>query len=183
MEEKPILFTGEMVRAVLDGRKTQTRRVIKPQPGLLGPKDIPLLLYYCPYGQPGDRLWVRESWSVDMSMDHLKPSDVPEDSIVYYRANTDKDWERQSTGQVMGKKRPSIFMPRWASRINLEITDIRVERVQDITEEDAKAEGVDWYPAMRANRLFQSLWDSINAKRGYAWDVNPWVWVVEFIQN
>ena len=74
-------------------------------------------------------------------------------------------------------------MPRWASRINLEITDIRVERVQDITEEDAKAEGVDWYPAMRANRLFQSLWDSINAKRGYAWDVNPWVWVVEFIQN
>ena len=184
--EKPILFSGEMVRAILDGRKTQTRRVVKQKHipfvenilnGFLDGKwnQRPL-----PYGKPGDLLWVRETWAHN-----------PEWTKPAYRA----DWKTPDAAiKTMDTKwRPSIFMPRWASRLTLRVLDVRVERVQEISEADAKAEGVNlatWELHHRrddsislsiaAIEEFKHLWDSINAKRGYSWDSNPWVWVVEF---
>jgi hypothetical protein len=187
MKNRPILFSAPMVRAILEGRKTQTRRVINPQPididgcpwvpsgwahwetddkGLRGCtcKEIK-----CPFGQPGDALWVRETFS------NSEP--------IYYRAtlpnylkDSDYIWK------------PSIFMPRWASRITLQIADIRVERVQEISEEDAHTEGVwnGWTAAFDPNdpepmkRKFKELWNSINVPRGFGWDINPWVWVIAF---
>jgi hypothetical protein len=193
--ERPILFSSEMVRAILDGRKTMTRRVIKMVPGILEANykgdilPLPSLveaykkawLTACPYGQPGDRLWVRETWQHN-----------PFGGIVY----------RAGSGIVNCDGRgwkPSIFMPRWASRITLEITAVRIERVQDITEEDAKKEGSRGYvggegpvpesvlavePGYWHTRFFrdgfQFVWDSLNAKRGYGWDLNPFVWVLSF---
>lgn len=141
MKERPILFSGEMVRAILEGRKTQTRRVIKPQPdsarnSVFVKSGFETKHGYeikCPYGQPGDRLWVRETWGLW----DTDPKDGPERAKIFYRA-TDEN-RRDLRYQ---RWRPSIHMPRWASRINLEITNIRIERVQDITEEDAKAEGL-----------------------------------------
>jgi len=207
---KPIIFSGPMVRAILDGIKTQTRRVIKPQPkywqrGFLKGEDKPCALYwwekngtpargmelreiteYCPHGQPGDILWVRETWYE--CFDGLDGCDFDG-----YVADGEKPcgpcrataFEAMSIGYR--SKRPSIFMPRWAARLFLRITDVRVERVQDITEEDARAEGVEkmhiddlgqtWKTHRRG---FESLWDTINAKRGYSWDTNPWVWVITF---
>jgi len=204
--ERPILFSGEMVRAILDGRKTQTRRVIKAkvpcwnkpddwQKGICfhgmvsfnnGPSKQHQLRDFsvqCPYGIPCDRLWVRETWqnTADMGICH------PADNYVVYRA-TDPDWETMEGW----KWRPSIFMPREASRITLEITDIRVERVQDISEKDAEHEGLtEWqdfiYLSPDESRMtrdiiqaFSWLWDSLNAKRGYSWESNPWVWVIDF---
>lgn len=173
MKERPILFSGEMVNAILDGRKTQTRRVVKKQPHGAGewvlqginwlfPNVCPYIKLKNPYGVIGDRLWVKETWKCVLGN-------------VIYKATPNN---RIKTD----KYKPSIYMPRWASRINLEITNIRVERLQDITETEAIAEGVSgggshpdfWVGA------FADLWDSINAKRGYGWDANPWVWVVEF---
>jgi hypothetical protein len=219
MNEKPILFSGEMVRAILDSRKTQTRRVIKPmskkQAKWLTPElintvphgemlgggwqmhhphadtddlgvyvkyDSPLGWVKCPYGKPGDLLWVRETWASHEYMDDTKPSEFTEGAQmlpVWYRANN------QMHNVNQGKWRPSIFMPRWASRITLRVTDVRVERVQDISEADARAEGVlkaggASLSLYTARHHFSQLWDRINAKRGYGWDVNPWVWVVEF---
>lgn len=181
MKERPILFSGEMVRAILEGRKTMTRRVIKPQPA--GEWAAPGKTA-CPYGQPGDRLWVRETWRKTNWTDEPNRGEWR----VFWRA-TEKEDSRNN-----GLWRPSIHMPRWASRILLEVVSVRVERVQDISEEDARAEGVewqnerpcwvnyldreDWSPTARDS--FRTLWDSINAKRGYGWDANPWVWVVEF---
>ena len=207
MRERPILFNGEMVRAVLDGRKTQTRRVIKPQPTFTdGPylqesglaefawcsgEDDRFELRRCPYGQPGDRLWVRETWAAEEDYDSFAPSAFgPGGHKIWFKAGGD-----EPENGAIGKTRPSIFMPRWASRILLEVTDVRVERVQDISEEEARAEGIidggclmcgepepcgcdD--PRPDARDAFVWLWNSINAKRGYGWDVNPWVWVVEF---
>jgi hypothetical protein len=182
-----------MVRAILDGRKTQTRRVINPQPYYdTNPAGHNILIWkcggsartsqeisgYCPYGQPGDRLWVRETW------EYFEDANSVEHTI-YKADNPD----------YSGKWRPSIFMPRWASRITLEIVNVRVERVQDISEGDARAEGfpITWDgkpydpPSPEIDRWqgyggasFCLKWNSINAKRGYGWDVNPWVWVVEF---
>ena len=219
MKERPILFSTPMVKAILDGKKTQTRRVIKPQPEehVIIPDKINGLKWngvnygsitrdergsiaetslatICPYGQPGDTLWVRETWNVcDVGYDGYNgafeagyplvtiPASKPEyGNMVYYKAdgNEEPPW------------RPSIHMPRWASRITLQITNIKVERVQDITEKDAVAEGIEthlsgcWTPtggyADNARLAFGALWDSINAKRGYSWDDNPWVWVIEF---
>lgn len=189
MKERPILFSGPMVRAILDGRKTQTRRPIKPQPLVATP--IMFDLGKCPLGQPGDRIWVRETWGL---MAHHDPTDwhrgsvsgASEDAItpmfgVEHRAN----WKIDNENAFW---RPSIHMPRWASRITLEITRVWVERVQDITEEDAKKEGVKigedrshsfaehgftYRPYMDA---FGDTWQSIYG----TWDANPWVWVVEF---
>jgi len=219
MKERPILFSTPMVKAILDGKKTQTRRVIKPQPEehVIIPDKINGLKWngvnygsitrdergsiaetslatICPYGQPGDTLWVRETWNVcDVGYDGYNgafeagyplvtiPASKPEyGNMVYYKAdgNEEPPW------------RPSIHMPRWASRITLEITAVRVERVQDISEGDAIAEGIDtsWqetkYPnvfmQLDARAEFEITWDTINAKRGYSWDDNPWVWVIEF---
>ena len=163
MKERPILFSTEMVRAILDDRKTMTRRVVKPQP----PEDWGVK---CPYGKIGDVLWVRETFC-KYKGDYLYKAD--------FDPLTRKEFERDN------KWKPSIFMPRSASRISLRITNIRVERLNDITEEDAKLEGV-IYPAnpvienygngYRTN--FRLLWESINGKA--SWGQNPWVWVIEF---
>lgn len=214
VKERPILFSGPMVRAILDGRKTQTRRVMKRQPatddfadyrtdlgypasegklwaGFWGdPKtkqvnkesggEMGSPLYYdCPYGTKGDRLWVRETWRVRGGREYEYQRHQPS---VVYRVTADV------ADQVCGEWRPSIFMPRWASRLTLEITGIRVQRVKDIRHEDAVAEGCyriepcAAYPNGNAwgRAGFAALWDSINKPRGFGWDVNPWVWVVEF---
>ena len=223
MTDRPILFSAPMVRALLAGKKTQTRRVVKSvelaRGGARGVRVAPSTFCYLdfdgvpglswrpfggcptvpyppekvaaasPYGAPGDRLWVRETWAlVD---DRSKPATTR--SGVLYRA-TDRR-ERSFSGSE--KWRPSIHMPRWASRITLEVTGVRVERLQDISEEDAKAEGAahriapggdlsavfDALPGEKAVPIgyrahFRDLWESINGAD--SWASNPWVWVVSF---
>lgn len=217
MKERPILFSGPMVTAILSGTKTQTRRVVKcdytiaaassagcdqimekkvgrMKDGSIGRKAIgfvcgindgpPLdecIKLFSPYGQPGDRLWVRETFAFCVR-DKCGPI---ADSLIY-RADGNEDWD--------GNWKPSIFMPREASRITLEVTGIRVERLQDISEADVLAEGCKGEPCDHARRSckeigcrgpvptvgdYRSLWDSINAKTA-PWASNPWVWVVEF---
>lgn len=173
----PILFTGENVRKILDGTKTQTRRVLSVRAlhGMMREED-------CPYGVPGDRLWVRETWCQDERGGTLSSGHA----MVYYRADmpTQNIWK--------GSWRPSIFMPRWASRITLEIANIRVERLQDISEADAKEEGCQKGCQIREVlyadepreaysyiEQYRKLWDSINGKT-YPWDHNPWVWAITF---
>jgi hypothetical protein len=184
MNTHPILFSAPMVRAILEGRKTQTRRVIPSKLQLCrSPEDEPeWFIQNSKYGQPGDHLWVRETWAVSGNWDGVKISDLPHHGIdIVYRAS-----EKYPNGGYY-KWKPSIFMPRWASRITLKVMDVRVERVQDISETDAKAEGVDensldvWMSGDDTPvGMFGALWDSINEKRGFGWDVNPWVWVVTF---
>lgn len=161
MNEHPIIFSTEMVRAILDGRKTMTRRVINHPERY---EHIRECDFCCPYGQVGDKLWVRESFLI--KHDYKTPKGFP-----YYKTNFCDD--------KITKWKPSIFMPRWASRITLEITGIRVERLQEISEQDAKDEGICFYDD-NAVDVFRELWDSINAKRGYSWESNPFVWVIEF---
>jgi len=187
MKEHPILFSGPMVRAILEGRKTMTRRVACPP----GYNLTDYGLAHCRYGQPGDRLWVRETWAAGACADMLNPSALSrktwliDNGGLWYEADGAAPLTPISP---KGKTRPSIFMPRWASRILLEVTSVSVERVQDISETDAKAEGAPWLGAGFLAKLgdgsyregFYDLWDSINAKRGYGWDANPWVWVVKF---
>jgi hypothetical protein len=284
MKERPILFSGPMVRAILEGRKTMTRRVIKPQPTQYGPDDedhyypwMPIGGIFrdrwpCPYGQPGDKEWqtgmpptsgyyyVKDFLSPEIDRPvwlnlcpkgtvpgiyedfitwGFSPNDDPEaiesddgptlDTIQWKRPgdrlwvketslrftgipNCNKPWSEYTLSpdndpykarlpivgnedvvklahdSATGVKVPSIFMPRWASRILLEVTAVRVERVQSISEEDAEKEGLkasidnitDGYFTIPARDFFEDLWDSINAKRGDGWDANPWVWVVEF---
>jgi len=178
MKEHPIIMSGESVRAILNGSKTQTRRVVKPQPIIEGAStfggdvamgfyyhwktykvsNIQHLVRYCPYGQVGDRLWVRETFWVTGS---------PDSAIVVYKAT-------YSHPKNISKWRSPIFMSRWASRILLEIADIRIEKLQDISYESAKAEGC------VSISDYAILWNSINAKRGYDWLSNPWVWVIGF---
>jgi len=197
MKERPILMNGEMVRAVLEGRKTQTRRVVKHIPMLGGPigwcaaaraqepgwvSIVGDYRRFCPIGKVGDRLWVRETF-IDLIKTPILGAGVEKYKglSVCYRADNHLD----KTMEVSGKWTPSIHMPRWVSRINLEITDIRVERVQEISAKDAVAEGVDGdipYPGGPSYyyRNFWNLWDSIYTKRGLGWDKNPFCWVVEF---
>jgi hypothetical protein len=204
-KERPILFSAAMVRAILDGRKHQTRRVIKPQPdeSCWFPGDARmawsngvqvelvngrrLVVKRCPYGVVGDRLWVRESFLPCMvSGTVCKPSEA---SYVCYRDGAQKfqtevtyPWRGDSPPTWEGYRfSPSIHMPRWASRITLTIESIRVERLQDISEEDAEAEGVDFLSMgdVTARDMFQALWDRINGKT-YPWDSNPWTWVISF---
>lgn len=208
MDEKPIIFNAEMVRAILDGRKTQTRRVIKPQPlgviNFCSVRDGRLRTYQdrpsgrhhvlekpdnlkCPYGNLGDHLWVRESFWIEHDADVINGRvvdcgiNLKEDSWadVWYCA-TDEPPKHPS---FFHSKHPSIHMPRWASRITLQIESIRVEQVRVISRGDIKAEGVkprnDAWPYPHRND-FIKLWNSINAKRGYSWESNPWVWVIEF---
>jgi hypothetical protein len=202
MITRPILFSGKMVRAILDGRKTQTRRIIKMQPhplvqdgkawdledcdGISGVK-FNGKWHYCKQGEPGDQLWVRETWCVGKPYDHLKPSNLedphaPGFLAVDYAADEKRIWSSAD----QGKWRPSIFMPKWASRITLQIKRIRVERIRDIRPRDCESEGVSIGPLLPSQRDhaarcgFRHLWDSINAKRGFGCDVNPWVWVIEF---
>lgn len=220
MKERPILFSGPMVRAILDGRKTQTRRVVKLRDktgtySAFGGDGWPESENQygdwrrdpCPYGVPGDRLWLRETWQ-EFFEDEIPPGrhrgpqgrmGIPLrpglKSFVVYRADGDL-WDKL-VGEA--RWRPSIHMPRWASRLTLEIVSVRVERLNDISEADAKAEGIErlksgrgWYDPTTskgavhlghylatAREAFEVLWDSINAKR-HPWSSNPWVWVVEF---
>jgi len=203
MKERPIIMSAESVRAIMDGRKTVTRRVVKPQPPapeavcalagdeygfmacgdldqnavhrvvgpvwavrqLMGDRGNMAPQWRCPFGAPGDRLWVRETWATT----------GPEE----------ESWANR------GRWRPSTHMPRWASRLTLEVLDVRVERVQRISPADCWAEGIqeedlDRWALHAGGRpeavrtAFETLWDRLNAKRGYPWDENPWVWRVEF---
>jgi len=185
MKERPILFSGEMVRAIIDGRKTQTRRVVNEA----------VAFPPCPYGAPGDRLWVRETFaSFRAEGQPVTPRDaryvvLRDGAQVYADGKTYPPLAAYAAGAFDAIKwRPSIHMPRWASRITLEVVSVRVERVQSITEEDARAEGVavtaphlmhGALASMSARENFAVLWDSINGKRA-PWAVNPWVWRVEF---
>lgn len=192
-KERPILFSGPMVRAILDGKKTQTRRVIKPQPlgDYLYLSDInPQYACFtgssarrCPYGKIGDRLWVRETFCIVNDREFGGNLWVDYRATPKYSKEAPAGWENAPNDIAALKWKPSIHMPRKLSRINLEITDIRVERVQTITEEDAKSEGafdmncgIHGITSYKAG--FENLWNEINKKRGYGWDKNPWVWVV-----
>lgn len=207
-KERPLLFTGPMVRAILEGRKTQTRRVLKPQLEMVtfieevGPRAaftgklcasgfeaVGLSVFNapgnsgmvnCPYGQPGDRLWVRETFQLndliggEPGYPLKRIPKKPGGCAVFYAPDGDD-----------GPWRPAIHMPRWASRITLEIVSVSVERLQDISEGDAKAEGVkasktvemkDGSPCY--SLPYQLLWNQINGCD--AWDKNPWVWCISF---
>lgn len=193
MKERPILFSSEMVRAILDGRKTQTRRVVNPQ-SLLDNKTRVTACYECPYGAPGGHLWVRETWravELDNGNDGiLYKADNHFKSIENSQAAADLWCDAYADRKYGNKWRPSIFMPRWASRIALAVTDVRVERLQEISEEDAIAEGLQkevisvGYQndsvTLRARPKFVYLWDKINSDRGYSFESNPWVWVISF---
>ena len=176
MKERSILFSAPMVRAILGGRKTQTRRPVKNLgfvPGighvLNGSDDSSEWPDFCPHGKTGDRLWVRETFLQDT------------EGFIY---RADGDFE--GNAKILGGWRPSIYMPRWASRILLEVTNVRVERLHDISEEDAIAEGVqitDEYTGCADDidshaHAYKFLWDSTNGKG--SWDLNPFVWVIEF---
>jgi len=228
MKEHPILFSAPMVRAILDGRKTQTRRVVKPQPDDVSCDGIPVKFVThkfldretktvvekshhddgtryverikCPYGQPGDRLWVREAWIQrgEWIQDFGEPG-LGDVSGEYWKGSRDIAYKAEMEtphGIIQSnfvapkwRGRPSIHMPRWASRITLEIDSVCVERLHDITEEDATAEGIEqvrqeWSGGdscaneMSGRELFEILWESINGPK--SWDANPWVWSVEF---
>lgn len=198
MKELPILFSAPMVRAILGGRKTQTRRIVKGlrpglgvvtkcQDGSNAPLpsvcwDIGGPIIKCPYGFPGDRLWVRETWQCSQV-----PDDGP-DQELWFAA--DSDGRRPPDVEEEWSWRPSIHMPRWASRITLEITSVRVERLQEISEGDAKAEGcapawldvdgerVNHGSAPTYRQGYARLWGEINGPG--SWADNPWVWVIEF---
>jgi len=180
MKYLPIIMFADSVRAIQDGRKTQTRRVVKfpvwvseddklklfiqkPPTGLaLYENGRPVKRMMCPYGQVGDRLWVKETWY----------SAFPNKEDVIYKA----DKAHKALANPSCWQSP-IFMPRWASRLTLEITDIRVERLQDMSDEDMIAEGLyDRYDYSKAQRV----WNKLNAKRGFDWTSNPWVWVISF---
>ncbi|EOZ5674204.1 hypothetical protein ACR2Y1_001923 [Morganella morganii] len=209
MKERGIIFNADMVRAILDGRKTQTRRIMKPQPtpcdyidwrgnargGHVWPSNIFRTMLHvegelqngdggwkglvgdtCPFGDIDDRLWVREAFQVGL---------CTESTIAYKATHKPSDLEEGWHEKI--KWRPSIHMPRWASRILLEITGVRVERLQSTSEEDAKAEGFDNSQSDAANsigwfekpiRAFRRAWENIYGADG--WDSNPWVWVIEF---
>lgn len=228
MKERPILFSGPMVRAILEERKTQTRRVIAPQPQRVGDDCYRIMLgkqahsgpenYMCRevlarfgkhygYGGVGDRLWVRETWHCPRQLD----GSHQREKLIY---RSDEEWLTPAPDYSKIRWAPSIFMPRWASRITLEITSVRIERLEEINTDDLRAEGVQ-VPVSAPNRPllrltgkypptnyppfngsledikkasaadwlraeYASLWDSLNADRGYGWNTNPWVWVIEF---
>lgn len=202
MKDRPIIMGADSVRAILEGRKSQTRRVVKPQPdsgvrynqivlaGYAGWTDGHGYPLRCPYGVVGDRLWVKESYMLRSRYDFDKPSQVPE-------AGRDRDeiWcvadrSRDKNGEYIappkstwGVTRNALFMPRWAARLLLELTGVRVEKLQAITHRDALAEGVS-YDVSKPNgsplARFERHWQILNAKRGYPWQSNPYVFVLEF---
>ena len=225
VKQRPILFSGPMVCAILAGTKKQTRRIVKPSNCVFGsaprsywehadfaqawvdgePQDGQYLHVPChvapecelceemswqgsshrlwPLARPGEWFWVRETWQTYCELDEISPANLPPSTFVQYPATW--DW--------VSKKRSSIHMPRWASRISLEITDVRVQRLQDISEEDAIAEGVesdgighyadysnqaDDYYWLDAQSSYKTLWNSIHGAG--AWDVDPFVWCYSF---
>ena len=181
--EKPILFSGEMVRAILAGRKTMTRRVmpgalwIAPDGNLkyVDRRGIRPPLDACPYGKVGDTLWVRES--LHLGDDNVWRYSADDEIVCCGEAGI--AWAHHKDGHHC----PSIHMPRWASRLTLPVTGVRVERLQDISEDEMLAEGIESDPDISAWLKFASLWNSLNEARGYGWDENPWVWVIEFSRH
>lgn len=181
VRERPILFSGPMVRAIMEGRKTQTRRLMKPQPEKSLWKILelhPRQKARCPYGEVGDRLWVRETFA------NINNSDLGEASYVEYRADGDEDrfpgqWPPECADDPLRPHwRPSIFMPRKLSRITLELTDVRVERLNEISEADVLAEGVTVLPCNASpQQAYAELWESINGKGSWG---PQWVWVLTF---
>lgn len=209
MKERPIPFSYELLPAIIAGSKTMTRRVIQPQPQFFDLGDgvnsswyvewchprtgcivaewgegepVPQsILDCCPYGRAGDRLWVKEAWAVSPFLNKKRPGEIHPATQVLYKAGAVK------ISSFMW--RSGRFMPRWASRLNLEIVQVRVERVQAISLCDIEAEGIPHNPMRQASyrndefqriQDFKWLWDAINSKRGFGWTVNPWVWVIEF---
>ncbi len=209
MKTRPIIFTAASVRAILQGRKTQTCRVIRFPPHTYEPTadwvqsihqdgkgtwvawssdqadlaDFTQRAYPdgggfpCPYGSPGDRLWVRETWAyvtlaANEPADRLRPDGVPVHML--YRADAAPDWAEQVPWQS------PIFMPRWASRLTLQIESIRALRLHTLTFEDIIAEGAPFGNAATADDDFAVEWNAINARRGVPWTSNPWVWAVTF---
>jgi hypothetical protein len=202
MSDKAILFSAPMVRALLDGRKQQTRRVLKPQPpewaesvgwSALTPQSHVGYRGTRPDGRfaensirlrfaKGDRLWVKETWRTEARHDAIKPAEIPRDALVSF----DADYLQEPNDGCRGRTRVSIHMPRWASRLTLTVTDVRVQRLQEITPADAIAEGI---PAP-ANSMtidcetcdprddFQALWNSINGAD--SWAANPWIVALTF---
>lgn len=185
-----ILFSSEMVLALLDGRKTQTRRVLSPGPML----DLATIMSdsyitcrqgewveHCPYGRPGDDLWVRETWHGEAQWNTWAPRDMVEGSCVWYAADGASNRPDVAGERVKGKTRTSIHMPRWACRTLLHITAVRLERLHDISEADAQAEGITAEQAEACGGYvpaFAALWERVH---NTFWDAeNPWVWVVEF---
>ena len=234
IKEHPIIFSPAMVRAILDGTKSQTRRIMKPQPFMqpilarhLAKRGWPewytedsLWRKFCPYGSIGKKLWVRESWRIgawneddeQIAVDYIADGycrkewlDVPLDERDMFnrfwiqssddaaKSSIKPDGEGKyhwEPGQSPCRTRPSIHMPRWASRILLEITNIRIERLQSISSSDAEAEGIEhlcgmWrdyhsvqHAQIKAVDSYRTLWESINGKG--SWDINPFVWCISF---
>jgi hypothetical protein len=181
MKEHPILFADEMVRAILDGRKTQTRRLAKPTAD--GMFDL-----YCPW-TVGDRLWVRECWATIPQYGPYSTASVSyraDNGHQYVEFEHISTWAQLSAEKNGQRWRPSIHMPRWASRITLEITGLRLEKLQAISEADAIAEGLSPHTmriggACTARHKFSELWESIYGKRLHCdWLANPYVWVIQF---
>lgn len=188
-KSKPILFSTPMVQAILEGRKTQTRRVIKPDISNWFDIDVDGTAFayidqatgdsykpedICPY-KTGMTLWVRETWcrvGEDVKPIHLNLEQIHFGQILYKADGIDISG--------IGKWRPSIFMPKEAARIFLRITGVRAERVQDITAHDAIREGMESEIPFDTVDEFKELWNNLNAKRGYSWESNPWVWVISF---
>ncbi|HBP0509988.1 TPA: hypothetical protein L5Q36_001511 [Pseudomonas aeruginosa] len=218
IRERPILFSGPMVLAILEGRKTVTRRVVKDtglyaidaaiHGGEVAQREREALSTSCPYGQPGDRLWVRESWWQAGDWQSTYPEDdtgawfgskrivysadgaPPNEPNHHYPNGLRNGAYSAAEPNKIWRHRPSIHMPRWASRILLEITSVRIERLQDISEKQALAEGVElegegvcWAGAAGTAsdspvESFRLLWELINGAG--SWNANPWVWAVEF---
>lgn len=208
MKEHPIIFSSDMVRAISEDRKIMTRRKVKPQPiyhpkrkawdlaqikkgqsfywseNILPSKE---LLDFCPYGQVGDRLWVRETAYYWKNHDVVYLDNPELKSLLLDTAHIENIRSQGLVPECVGKwiKKSSIFMPRWASRITLEITNIKVERLQEITRRDTLAEGINLNTSLRqmgyseGRTEFKHLWDSINGKK-YPWKSNPFVWCLEF---
>lgn len=190
MKQRPLRYIAPMARATLADTKTLTRRIVKDtalewlERDGFTPEFVALPENgLCPYGYHGDQLWVREAWRTVAEVDHLPPRDLNPAHRIWYEADAPHQ-------PGFGKYRPSMFMPRWASRITLEITSVRVERLQDISDADCVAEGCGALPSaigcpMTSNpgetiprAMFRALWESINGHG--SWDTNPWVWRVEF---
>lgn len=204
-KERPILMNGSMVRAVLDGSKTQTRRIVKqldPREGAVttGGNGQPMAACWayggpaipCPYGVPGEHLWVRETWYCDdyriQSGPYFEVDGARE--LLAYRADGERPYEAEQPVW-----RPSIHMPRWASRILLEIASVRVERLQDISDVDIEAEGIDMDALAEAQDRYDAIakddnasgratlrtaWRDLWESTGGDWGANPWCWVISF---
>jgi len=215
-KEHSLIFSGPMVNAILDGRKTQTRRIVthiasigritefgrsttKGYDGTFRDSklrwhdlDHDELLVRCPYGNIGSNIWVRETWRLldcnnqGCCIEYNTIAESEKDIVFSNEKSRKQAWHYINKNGWISP----IYMPRWASRIDLRITDISVERVQDITEEDVEAEGcllaegyeelVRTFYQYPYREVFQDLWNFLNAKRGFPWESNPWVWKIEF---